>query len=211
MKKLLYVLLLFIIVPGYAQIKISTGMGIDLVHTSSLEDYINDNFYDPKNEMNSFNKSLSLFGEVAYSISDKYQLGVEFNYSYFLHNSDLHANYELVYSVYKPSLIGYYVLPGDGYEIKFGAGLGYRYVSLEERIYSRDEYSSSGIGVLAKAVGNTGLGDNFYGYISFDIRYDYLGEPEGDSGKITNASNNEVLNLNKFSVGIKLGVSYFFE
>jgi len=210
MKKITYLLLLFLIIPGYAQIKISAGMGIDLVHTSSLEDYINRNFYDPKNEIKTFNKSLSLFGEVDYSVSEKYQLGIELNYSYFLYNSSKFNSYELVYSVYKPTLILYYVLPGNGYEIKFGAGLGYRYLSLKERIYSTDKYNSSGIGILTKAVGNTALGDNFYGYISVDMRYDYLGEPDGKSGKIKNNSTKETLNLNKLSFGIKLGVSYFF-
>lgn len=212
MKKLFYTILFVLMtLPAYSQVKVSFGMGIDLVHTSSLRDYVDYNFYDSENELNSFNKALSILGEVDYSLSGRYQIGFEYNHSFFFHSSDLYNNYELNFDVYKPSLIGYYVLPGDGYEIKFGAGAGYRYAVLEEKIYSKEEFTTSGVGFLIKAAGNTALGDNFYGYICVDMRYDSLGEPEGDSGKIFNVSTNENVNLNQFSFGLKLGVSYFFE
>lgn len=213
MKKIisLFIITLCTFIPMKAQIIISGGMGLDLVYSPSLNDYINDNFFDSKNELKTFNKSLSVFGEIDYKIDEKYQIGLEYNHSFFFHSTPLHGNYEFNYTVYKPSIIGYYVIPGDGYEFKFGGGLGFRYVSAEEKIFTTDEFTSSGIGLLVKAIGNTALGDNFYAYISADIRYDYLSEPEKDGGKITNGYSNEILNLNSLSFGIKLGVSYFID
>ena len=199
MKKIIFSSILFFCLNlTFAQIKISTGMGIDVVNNTSLKEYINFTFFDPDNEVKSFHKTMSLFGEIDYVLNEKYQIGLEYNHTFFFHSSPARGNYELDYQIYKPSIVGYYVMPGEGYELKFGGGIGFRYVSLDEKILSEENFTSSGIGVLAKFIGNTGLGGDFYAYISGDIRYDYLGEPEKDGSPIRNITTNENVNLNSF-------------
>ncbi len=76
----------------------------------------------------------------------------------------------------------------------------------------------------AVAEGHTSLGGNFYAMIAADIRYDIVSEVSNGSSVLTSNKNlifsgNEgpnfgdagnKVNINTFSVGIKLGVSYFF-
>lgn len=212
MKKIFSIVLFFcLIFPTYSQFKISSGMGIDLVYNPSIEEYVNVNFFDPENKLKTFNKSLSVFGELTYSLNEKYQIGLEYNHTFFFYSSTYRNNYNLDYEIYKPTLIGYYVFPGNGYEFKFGGGIGYRYAVLEEKIFSTQEYNSSGVGILFKACGNTALGDNFYAYIGANLRFDYLGEPDANGIKLVDQKTKENVNLNSLSFGIKLGVSYFID
>ena len=42
------------------------------------------------------------------------------------------GRYELSYSVLMPTIINYYVIDGQGYNFKFGGGLGLRFASINE-------------------------------------------------------------------------------
>ncbi|NMB81979.1 MAG: hypothetical protein GYA14_09190, partial [Ignavibacteria bacterium] len=109
----------------------------------------------------------------------------------------------------RPSLLGYYVIAGQGYKFKFGGGLGLRLASLNEEIITKTNYKANGFGLLVKAEANTLLSDNLYVLMGLDLRYDVTGDLESGSGKkITNLVNNENVNLNSISVGIKIGINY---
>ncbi len=199
-----------------AQIDISAGMGLNFLTSPSFKDYINANFAPVNDQLQSFKSSVEFVGEGAYSISNNFQIGIEYGLQLdsYSTSSGRAGFYEAKYTQHKPSVIAYYVVPGEGYKFKFGGGVGLRLLQMEEQLANSPtpiDYSATGFGFLFKAQGHTLLSGNFYATVGADLRYDMPGEPESSSGnKIIDASVNDSVNLNMFSVGVKLGVSYFF-
>lgn len=197
-----------------AQVDVSAGMGINFFNSSSLNDYININFAPGNDQLATFNTQIGFFGEGDYSISPNMQLGVEYVYSIYSYNTSYGGigTYDLSVNIHNPSILAYYVINGEGFKFKFGGGAGLRLASVDEQKPSTVEkinYTSTGFGILLKAVGNTLLGGNVYAYIAADARYDLGGEPESNGQKMEILNLKENLNLNSLSVGIKLGVSIF--
>ena len=112
-----------------------------------------------------------------------------------------------------PSILGYYVLNGTGYNFKFGGGAGVRLLSVDESLPgtgSSDNYSSTGYGFILRAEGNTAIAENVYAHIAADVRYDVNGEPENNGENLYNVVYKENVNFNSLSFGIRLGISYQF-
>ena len=215
MKKILIALLLLVSINLFAQVELTAGMGIGFVNNSSVEDYVNVNFAQNGNNLNTFNSAIDVYVEGDYYIAESFQLGIEYDMLFFSY-TDIQAesgNYELSYNNHKPSFVAYYVFKGNGYNFKIGGGAGPRIISLEEKlpfIRNRVVYKSTGYGVLLKGQGNTLLGGNFYANIAVDMRYDIPGEPEANGKKLFNNALQENVNVNSLTFGLKLGVSYFF-
>lgn len=212
MKKII-LLILFSAVNVFAQWDFSLAMGIDYKSIPTYRDYINYNFAPVNNKLKSFNTSVNFSSEVGYLINQKFQLGLEYSliidsYSTVFSTGGI---YDISFVMHRPSLIGYYVISGNGYKFKFGGGLGLRTASLNEEIITKTNYKTNGIGLLAKAEANTLLSGNFYVLMGFDFRYDFTKDLETTTGKkIVNLVNNENVNLTYISVGIKIGVTYIF-
>ena len=197
-----------------AQIDVVGGMGISFVASPSLNDYLNYNF-SSSDELGTFNTTAEFYGEIDYTISPKFQIGLEYVYAiYGYSTSSPGLNYKLDYNHYKPSILGYYVLNGEGYKFKFGGGFGIRTVDLTESINTTDEgaqkFSTTGFGLLGRIQGHTALGGNFYANVGSTIRYDAPGVPENGDNKLHNTLTNEDVNINSFSVSVNIGISYFF-
>jgi len=211
MKKKIAVILILLSANIYSQIDISAGMGVSFVNQPSFTDYINYYYAPGDDQLPSFGSTVEFFGEVSFDVSDKYQLGLEYAhqiYSYSV-NSYKAGFYEASYVHYKPSIMAYYVIPGVGYKLKLGGGIGPRFVSMEEQKANnpaKEEFSATGFGI----VGHTLLSDNLYATIAGDIRYDMPGDLKDGDLKINNISLGESVNVNSLSVGLKLGISYFF-
>ncbi|GAB4127926.1 MAG: hypothetical protein Fur0015_01600 [Ignavibacteriales bacterium] len=195
----------------FAQIDLTAGMGISFVNNSSLQDYLNSSFSSTDN-LGSFNSMLDLFAEADYSLSEKYQVGLEYNYSLFSYNSSygVLGQYELNLIHHKPSLLAYYVISGYGYKFKFGGGFGIRIIDLDEKIGLIKNYSTTGIGFVLKTQGFTALSQSVFANIGVTARYDVPGEPENNGRKIFDNSIGKPVNINSLSVGVNLGISYFF-
>ncbi len=213
MKKLILLLLIFPLVT-FAQVDLSAGMGINLTSHSSLKDYVNINFSSPGNEVKSFETEAEFFAEADYSISNQFDVGLEYALSIYSYTNFIFlSTYDLSFVSHKPSILGYYVIKGKGYKFKFGGGIGIRYNQLSEQLPTstiQKDYSTLGFGLLAKAVGITALGKNIFAFIGTDARLDFPGEPESSGKKIFNGALNENLNLNSVSIGLKLGITYSF-
>lgn len=215
MKKLILILIISAFTL-YGQIDVTAGMGVSFVNQPSYTDYINYYFADGSDQLPSFGTTVEFFGEVAYDLNAKYQIGIEFAHQIYSYNtiSSKAAFYDVSYVQMKPSVMAYYVIPGPGYKLKLGGGIGPRFVSMEEQISNSDtkrEFSATGLGIVLKAMGHTLLSDNLYATIAGDLRYDMPGELSDDNdATIKNISLNENVNVNSISVGVKLGVSYFF-
>jgi hypothetical protein len=201
----------------FAQFDVRAGMGIGLVSTPSVVDYINQNYTTQGNQLGTFNTAVIFSVEGDYDLSNEYQIGIEMayllnSYTYFTEG----GKFDLSYGIWMPSIIGYYVLRGTGYNFKFGAGAGVRFTSVNETkplITTSQNYTSTGFGILLRADGNTLLGGNFYANIGGDIRYDINGEPKNNNypmSYIVNPLYNENVNFNALSFTLRLGITYQF-
>jgi hypothetical protein len=211
MKK--YFLLLLLITSNIqAQWNISASMGLDFKSSSSFRDYVNTNFSLNGQQVSSFKSTVAFNLEMDYLLTKAFALGIEYNVQIDSYSSPFGAAgiYEIAYNLHRPSMLAYYIISGEGYQFKFGGGLGYRIAALSEKRISNTDYSASGFGVLLKAEGNTMLAKNFYALIGGSFRYDSIGEVANGSQKIINPSTQEALNLNSISFGVYLGITITF-
>ena len=206
MKKNIFSILLFLSSLSFAQIDITAGMGLNFFSAPDIKDYIN-SYSTAVDEMQSFNTSADFFGEIGYDINQNYQIAIEYTFNIYSFNSTgINGIYDLEVDQHKPSLIGYYVLPGNGYKVKIGLGVGIRNAKIKEKfsgLTKTADYSTSGFGFMAKAQGDTNLSGDFYAVIAGELRYDIPGEIE--------AFNKAKFNVNTFGVILKLGISYHFK
>ena len=103
------------------------------------------------------------------------------------------------------------MLSGSGYDFKFGGGFGLRFVNVNLPLPGTTvitNYSNTGYGFILRADGNTLLGGNFYANIGADLKYDVNGNPKTKDTNVYILNSNDKINLNSFSVGLRLGVSY---
>ncbi len=193
-----------------AQYSFRVSMGIDFANTPSLNDYINQNFPVGSNLLSDFNTAIDFSGEFCYSLTNYFQGGLELSYILNSYNfSNELGKFEFDYNIISPSLLGYYVLNGDGYNFKFGGGFGIRFVDVDLTFpgtTATDKYSSIGLGMILRVEGNTLLGGNFYANIGGDLKYDSNGKPQSGNavldGKLKGA------NLNSLAFALRLGLAY---
>ncbi len=212
MKKLLF-LLLFASSAVWGQFSISGSMGINYFASPSIKDYLNMHFPSNNGLLSSFSASVGFYGEAGYRISSNFEAGAEYVYQIYSYNSPSISGgqYNFALDIQKISIIGYYVIPGEGYELKFGAGAGIRMASVDEEIYSRLNYKSTGFGLFTRAAGLTPLGKNLFANLGVEAGYDINGEPDRGGSKIVNATLNKNVNLNNFYLCLKLGITYYFQ
>jgi len=212
-------ILLFFLIFGMntsqAQYSMRASMGIDFANTPSLNDYINQNFPVIDNPVNDFNTAVNFSGEFGYSLTNTFQAGIELSYllSSFTYSNEL-GKFELDYNIISPSLLGYYVLNGSGYNFKFGGGFGIRFVNVDLSFPGTTtiiNFSNTGYGFILRTEGNTLLGGNFYANIGADLKYDINGSPKSGGANLYNNSSRENVNLNSLAVAIRLGVAYIFK
>jgi hypothetical protein len=211
-KTILFILFIFLSKFSLAQIELKATMGINFISVPSLQDYIN--FTHPVDQLGSFNSAIIFSGEGGYYLSPSFVLGIEGAYQLFSYtNVSTAGKYEMVYNSIPISVLSYYVIGGDGYNIKFGVGAGPRFVNVQESLPgfgTTNNYSSTGFGIILRIDGNTMLGGGFYANIGADLRYDINGEPENNGEKLTNSVYNQNVNLDTFALGVRLGISYIF-
>lgn len=189
------------------------SMGIDFVSIPSLKEYIDQLPYE---QLTDFNSAVNFSGSYGRMLSESFQLQAELSYllySFTSSGSDGSGQYDLTYGLVMPSVLGFYVLNGTGYNFKFGGGAGVRFLSVEESLpgtVNADKYSSTGYGFILRAEGNTAIAQNVYAHIAADVRYDVNGEPENNGDTLYNAVYKENVNFNSLSFGIRLGISYQF-
>ncbi|HEX9740252.1 MAG TPA: hypothetical protein VGA29_05715 [Ignavibacteriaceae bacterium] len=214
--KTFYSFLIIVCLSGAlrAQVELSASMGINFINSPSLYDYLNQNFPTPGETTEGFNSSVIFLGGAGYNISQSYQTAIEVGYLIYSYTSSgTNGQYEMSYGNFLISLLNYYVIAGEGYNFKFGGGLGIRFLSADQSLPGTgitETFNSTGYGLLVRAEGNTLLGGNIYAKIGAQAGYDFNGEPENDGVPIFNNASDENVNFNSLSVGVSLGVSYIF-
>lgn len=197
-----------------AQGELKAVMGINFMSIPSMEDYINQNFAPPNDQLGSFVSSVIFAGEGGLFINETFEMTVEIAYQIYSYTTTgLVGQYDLQYNNIMPSILAYYVLGGHGYNLKFGSGLGLRFPNVDESLPATGStitYTAIGYGVIARAEGNTLLGGDVFANIGAEIRYDVNGEPENNGKTLSNIVQGENVNFNTFSLGVRLGISYRF-
>ncbi len=204
MKFISTIILLFVLsFSSFAQVEVRGSMGISFLSNPSLTDYIQTVVGQ---QLSSFNSAVNFSVEGDYYLKNNFQMGLEVAY---LINSysypSISGSYDFSYNIIMPSVTSYYVIQGQGYNFKFGGGVGVRISNVKETLQTSTtaySYSAFGLGFLVRVDGNTALSDNVYANIGGDIRYDLNGKP--------NLITNENVNLNTLSLGVRLGVTYRF-
>jgi hypothetical protein len=212
MKRILFFLLIFSGLNSiYAQWDLSLDMGLDFKSAPSYRDYINYNHAATQADLlPSFKSSACFGGEVDYKLIPNFALGLEYNYQIDSYNTSnvSGGSYQISYNLHRPSLLAYYILSGEGYQFKFGGGVGLRYVSLSETISGTANYTATGAGLVIKTEANTKLSDNFYALIGVNARYDVTGKLTNPIQNLINYVSSENVNLNSISVGIYFGITF---
>lgn len=197
-----------------AQYSLRASMGIDFASTPSLNDYINQNFPVDGSPLNDFNTAVNFSGELGYLVNEKFQLGLEIGYLLNSYNfSNELGKFELSYNFIAPSLHGYFVVAGEGYNFKFGGGAGIRILNTDLSFPGTtvvNNYSSTGFGVMIRVEGNTLLSGNFYANIGADLKYDIADSPISNGMHLHNNLSKDDVNFNSLSAGLRLGISYIF-
>jgi hypothetical protein len=207
-----FALLCILSFNSFSQIEIRGSMGINFLSNPSLTDYVNQNFAPYSQKLSSFNTAVNFSVEGGYYLKENFQMGLEI--AYLLNSYSYPAitgSYDFSYNIIMPTVTSYYVIQGQGYNFKFGGGLGIRISNVSETLPQSTistSYSALGFGFLLRADGNTALSNNVYANIGGDIRYDLNGEPKNGNNYIVNINNN--VNLNSLSLGVRLGITYRF-
>ena len=215
MKKIFWIFTVVLISNlTFSQTELKATMGINLISIPSAQDYINQNYAPQDDQLSTFNTAVIFSGEVGYFLNEKFEMSIEFPYQIYTYTTTIAGagQYNLSFDSFLPSVMAYYVISGNGYNFKFGGGVGPRFVNVtEEKKWQGTEvdYSSIGFGGLLRIEANTALSENLFANIGGDLRYDINGEPENNSGHtLYNIVENENVSFNSFSLGVKLGISY---
>jgi hypothetical protein len=215
MKKYLFTIIILLSnTLTFAQFELKGTMGIYFTSIPSMQDYVNQqSFVSFDDQIGSFVSSVMFAGEAGIFISPGFETTLELAYLLYSYtNGSSAGQYDLTFSNLMPTVFAYYVIAGEGYNFKFGGGLGPRFVTVDESFPATGltkTYNSVGYGVVGRLEGNTLLGSSVYANIGADIRYDVNGEPENAEGeKLVNTSQNEVVNFNALSFGVRLGITY---
>ena len=218
MKKIsVLIVFLLLVDTTFSQTELKGVMGINFHSIPSMQDYINQSgIASSDNQVGSFVSAVIFAGEGGLFINHSFELTVEAAYEIYSFTDvkfDTGKD-ELAFNNFMPSVLGYYVIKGEGYNFKFGGGAGVRFLSVNETLKGKvaaTNYSSTGFGTILRAEGNTLLGGNVFANIGFEIRYDINGEPQDNQGVyIKNSVLEENVNFNAFSTGVRLGITYIF-
>ena len=213
MKKHIFITIILLLnTIAFAQYELKGTMGIYFMSIPSMQDYVNQNFAPSDDQLSSFVSSVMFAGEAGVFISPSFETTLELAYQLYSYtNGSSSGQYELTFSNVAPTVFAYYVLAGVGYNFKFGGGLGARFVNVDESLPATGittTYNSIGYGIVGRIEGNTLLGSSIYANIGADIRYDVNGEPQNDGTPLYNNLQDENVNFNAFSVGVRLGITY---
>jgi len=207
------IFILLFVVNINAQTEVTAGMRIEFFSDPSLVQYLNQNFA-LSNQLPTMNTAIVFEGEGDRSLSKNFMIGLGLSYliNSYTYSEDI-GQYNLSYHIISPSILGYYVIPGKGYEFKFGGGFGFPFVSADEYLPGTGittTYKSNGLSVILKGEGNTLVSGNLYANVNVGVKYAFNGTPKSNGNSIDNVVGNENVSFNSLSFFLGLGVTFKF-
>lgn len=192
------------------------GMGASYGNNKSLNTFIgyelpNYNSLVDNQKLTDFRTGFEFFGDVERQLSKN--LAIKLDYSYFGKSNKVssYPSNSFDYNSHQIVLILNYVIPGEYHFLKFGAGAGPVFSSLDSKSYFSNVGVYTSTGVLAKAEGTFSIqmGKNLAGYLNA-----YVGNMFGGTLKDNNSNdlkniNGEAVNLSSFMIGLRLGIEFY--
>jgi hypothetical protein len=195
---------------------ISAGMGVGALSAASVTDYINAVVQPPTDQrLEDFTSAVELFVAPEFQVADQWSVAFEYSLllkSYSLSSVIAGGTSEFHYQVHMPTAIVHYLMPGNGYWIKLGGGIGYHAGTLTQSLFGGgfgETFKAGGVGVKLEAIGNTKFDESFYGSIGVDLRWGSGGNFTADDGAEATFAGNTA-DLSFFNIGLKLGVVFLF-
>lgn len=188
---------------------VSIGMGVSYVNPQDVVDYINGRV-GRGGRLPEFKSAVEFFGSVSVPLSLDWIL--KFEYAYLLGTYNVESLFgpaEFSFSTHMPTVIGQYVLVEEGsYNVKVGAGGGYHIGVLSESFGTlNDRLTGHGLGTVVELEANTAFGEDFYGYIGGNLRWEFIGDLTTSTRTISAGS---IPTLHFFGIGARFGFTYYF-
>jgi hypothetical protein len=191
------------------------GMGIHMVAAPDIVEYIN-TVTTFSQRVDDFGTVVEFFGGAEFPVNKEW--GIKFEHSYLFKSytvpGNLGGTHDLYYSVQSPSLLVQKTYSGKGYFFKIGAGGGYNFGYVSQKVSTfgiTTEYTSRGLGLKAEAVGQTAFDENFFGYIGASLGWGFLGDLKDNKGFYLSAPNSAArVSLRYFHAGLRFGVVQYF-
>ena len=202
---------------AYGQsLSVTGGLGLEYFNSPSISRYL---IYEIGGVFpGTYTSAVQFVVGGDYRIASNWEVGLE--YGYITRSVAGSNNINISYSYSLPSVVVLRVFRGDGFYIRYGAGIGYHFGSLgvtSPYSTAATNYSAKGIGFNAEAAFDTELDQNFYARITAEARGEFVGNlktGKGDALTYTayngTADQSEPVNMNFAGVGLTFGLVYYF-
>ena len=194
------------------RIGLSAGMGVNYHNAQDIVNRINGSSIITQ-RVADFKSGVEFFGAISVPLSTDWAVKAEYVYLFasYTQGTIFGGNAEFSYAVHMPTLIGQYILyEASTYNFKVGVGCGYHFGSYSERYSLVDEtFTGKGLGTLIELEGNTALGEDLYAHLGAQMRWDFIGDLKNSAGNSPSGATGTT-SLHFFSVGARLGMSYYF-
>jgi hypothetical protein len=198
-----------------SRVSLSGGMGVEYISAPRVVDYINALVAAYTTErVPEFKSAVQFFGAFSYPLVSGWVLKAEYVYLLGSYNPVIpFLSSEFTLTMNMPSIILQYVLWDEGlYNVKVGGGLGFHFASLTTTFLTLDDHlSAKGLGTVIELEANTAFGDHVFAYLGSDLRWEFIGKFKNPSGfQVSQPGVVPVPTGNSFSIGARLGFSYYF-
>jgi hypothetical protein len=195
----------------------SGGMRLSYGNNPSLLKFVQyelpDYYKVPESQqISDFNVGYEFYGGFEYQVTKNFSLKAE--YSYFVKSvnstAPQYSMYDFTYYDNNMLLTGLYLIPGEYFYLKFGAGAGLVLSKLSTQTYGlENNYNSTGLNLKLEGVLNTQISNSLATYFGVFLSNTFNGTlKKSDGSKLLNRTGDEV-NLNSFKLGLSLGFEYF--
>ncbi|MGB9695713.1 MAG: hypothetical protein ACP5P3_05720 [Ignavibacteria bacterium] len=195
----------------------SFGMGANYGDNKSLREFIeyeipNYNLLPPSDRLSNFGSGIEFFVMLERQFTRRFSLRGE--YTYFIKSVNLpqFPNYDYTYNNHIPMIGINYIIPLEYVYFKITGGVGYCLTSFTMTEYGlKRDYHSTGINSKVEGVINIQISNSFAGYLGLYATESFLGNLKDNDGNFlkSNVTFNNV-NLSSFTVGLRLGIEFYF-
>jgi hypothetical protein len=191
---------------------VAAGLGIHAQSMADLADYVNVVAQPAaQDRLTEFNSVADLFLAPELQVADAWSVGVEYALhlrSFTVGGSQGFGASEFGYAAHAPLVFVHHLYAGEGYWLKVGGGVGYRWGRLSQKLFGSQEevvFRAGGAAVKLEVVGMTRFDPSFWGTIGVDLHWGIGGAFRLPSG-LEAAAGGVRASLPAFSVGLRFGI-----
>ena len=192
------------------------GMGAAYGNNKSLNTFIgyelpNYNTLTASQQLKDFRTAFEFFGNVERQVSKNLALKLDYSYLIKSNSVSLYPSNTFDYNNHQIVLTLNYVMPGEYHFLKFGAGAGPVFSSLESISSTTRSGTYTSTGIMAKAEGTFSIqmGKNLAGYLNGYVGNVFAGNLKGSNGNELKSVTGENVNLSSFILGLRLGIEFY--